>query len=62
MLLKSSRLATALLLFGSIAFSLLALEIAARILRSTGGGGKEEGEIRVYMEYDPFTRVAEKAG
>jgi hypothetical protein len=56
------RLFTALLALGSIAFTLLALELAARVLRARRGGGKEAQEARLYNEYDPLLGWRKKAG
>jgi len=56
------RLFGALLLLGSVAFTLLVLEGVARYLRARQGGGKEANEARQYNEYDPLLGWRKKPG
>ncbi|MBN2369503.1 MAG: hypothetical protein JXO72_03370 [Vicinamibacteria bacterium] len=46
----------------SLTLTLGALEIAARILRASHGGGKEQAESERYIEYDPLLGWRKKPG
>jgi hypothetical protein len=56
------RLLKVVLFVASVALTLLSLELAARVLRSVQGSGKEAGENRLYTEYDPLLGWRKRAG
>jgi lysophospholipase L1-like esterase len=56
------RFGTPLLVLGSVLFALLVLEVGFRVARRFRGGGKEQGSIALYTEYDPVLGWRKRPG